>query len=149
MSQKIPFVSLIEFIRSKLSVLVAHVSRSLTYDHVEWMVIVDRFEKFEPQVDARRCNKKTFHVNFRMGVKGTAATQPRTLADPADRLGQGKFWRRGPNLHPFSTFPTDLGHFILKLLNLDIFFYFMFNLIFIRFFCVGGEGANRPLCAFG
>ena len=37
-----------------------------------------------------------------------------------------RFWPRGPNLPPFSTFYTDLGRFILKLLNLDIYFLFMF-----------------------
>ena len=42
--------------------------------------------------------------------------------------GGGKFWRRGPNIPPFSCFSADLGHFILKLLNFDIyFFYFMLN----------------------
>ena len=53
--------------------------------------------------------------------------QVATRADSADRFGEvgGKFWPRGPNLPPFSTFFTDLGRFILKLLNFDIYFYFM------------------------
>ena len=34
---------------------------------------------------------------------------------------EGKFWRRGPNLPPFSSFSTDLGQFILILLNFDIY----------------------------
>ena len=66
-----------------------------------------------------------------------------TRADPADRFGEGgKFWPRRPNLPPFSIFSTDLGHFILKLLNFDI-FYDVFYLV------VGGGGAKRTLRAFG
>ena len=49
---------------------------------------------------------------------------------------EGKFWRRGPNLPPFSTLSTDLGHFILKLLHFDIFVYFLY--LFSRFFFGGG-----------
>ena len=41
--------------------------------------------------------------------------------------GGGKLWRRGPSLPPFSSFSTDLGHFILNLLNFDIYFYFVLN----------------------
>ena len=48
------------------------------------------------------------------------------LADPADRfIFVGVvFWRRAPNVPPFSNVSTDLGHFIFKLLNLDIDFLF-------------------------
>ena len=35
----------------------------------------------------------------------------RSLADTADRLGVGKFWSRGPDLPPFSSFSMDLGHY--------------------------------------
>ena len=41
----------------------------------------------------------------------------------------GKSWRRGPNLPPFSSFSTDLGHFVLKLLNFDIYFLFYVNFL--------------------
>ena len=41
------------------------------------------------------------------------------------RIGLGgKSWQREPNLPPFSSFSAELGHFILKLLNLDIYFLF-------------------------
>ena len=55
-----------------------------------------------------------------------AVTDP--LADPADRFfaGRGKFWRRGPNLPPLSTFSTGLFHFVLKLLNFNIFILCLF-----------------------
>ena len=48
----------------------------------------------------------------------------------------------GPNLTPFSSFSTDLGHFILNLLNLDIYvlFYVTFLSLFSRFW-----GPKRPL----
>ena len=46
--------------------------------------------------------------------------------------GGTKFWRRGPYLPPFSSFSTDLGHFILKLLNFDI--YFLFHVKFLSLF---------------
>ena len=38
------------------------------------------------------------------------------LADQAARFGRGqKFWRGEPSLPSFSTFSTDLGHFIFEL----------------------------------
>ena len=40
----------------------------------------------------------------------------------------GEVLAEGPNLFPFSSISTDLGHFILKLLNFDI--YFLFYVIF-------------------
>ena len=46
--------------------------------------------------------------------------------------GGGKFFLRGPNLPPFSTVSTDLGHFILKLLNFEIFF--LFDVYFLHLF---------------
>ena len=51
-----------------------------------------------------------------------------------------KFWRRGPNLPPFSSLSTDLGHFILKLLNFDI--YFLFYVQFLCLFSRLGEGGQ-------
>ena len=42
---------------------------------------------------------------------------------------EGKFWPRGPNLPPFSALSADLGHFILKLLNFDIYFLFYVNFL--------------------
>ena len=57
---------------------------------------------------------------------------PATWADPADRFW-GKFWLRGPNLSPFSTFSTDLGHFILKMLNFDIIFILFIFYIYLSF----------------
>ena len=67
-------------------------------------------------------------------------------ADPADRFffWGGKSWRRVSNLLPFSSFSTDLGHFILKLRNFDIYFlfYVRFLSLFSRF---GGQtGHFRP-----
>ena len=41
-------------------------------------------------------------------------------------VGGGELWQRGPNLPQFSTFSTDLGHFLLKVLKLNICCYFMF-----------------------
>ena len=51
------------------------------------------------------------------------------------RTGLGaKFWPRGPKLPPFSTFFTDLGHFIVKLLNFDVFhFMFIFYIYLVVF----------------
>ena len=47
-------------------------------------------------------------------------------------LGWLIFWPREPNLPPFSTFSTDLGHLILKLLNFDVYVsFFLFIFIFI------------------
>ena len=54
-----------------------------------------------------------------------------TRADPAEPFWGAKSWRRGPNLTPFSSFSTDLAHFILKLLNFAFIFYFMLNFKFI------------------
>ena len=45
--------------------------------------------------------------------------------------GRDKFWPKGPNLPPFSTLSTDLGHFILKLLNFDIYFLFYVNFLYL------------------
>ena len=63
---------------------------------------------------AKNCLNATFYCISMLVQPG---------ADPADRFfwGGGKSWRRGPKLPPFSSFSTDLGHFILKLLNFDIF----------------------------
>ena len=61
-------------------------------------------------------------------------------------VGGSKFWPRGPNLLPFSTFSADLGHFILKLLNFDI--YFIFNVYFLYLFRRFGWGP-KALHAFG
>ena len=70
--------------------------------------------------------------------------------------GGGKVWWRGPNLPPFSSFSTDLGHFILRLLNFDI--YFLFHVKFSSLFSRlggakratlglwGGGGENDPNC---
>ena len=38
-----------------------------------------------------------------------------------------KFWRRGPNLPPFSRFSSDLGHFIWNCWLFTFIFYFMLN----------------------
>ena len=35
----------------------------------------------------------------------------------------GAVLAEGPNLPPFTSFSTDLGHFILNLLNFDIYFF--------------------------
>ena len=68
-------------------------------------------------------------------------------ADPADRFfWGGKSWRRGPNLPPLSSFSTDLGHFILKLLNFDI--YFLFYVNFLSLFRRGG-GKQATLGLWG
>ena len=53
--------------------------------------------------------------------------------------GGGKFWSRGPNLPPFTTFCIDLSHFILKLLNFDIYFLFY---VYLYIYLVGGGGQN-------
>ena len=54
-------------------------------------------------------------------------------------------WRRGPNLPPFSSFSTDLGHFILKSLKFAFLFYFVkFLSLFSRFF-LGGGGKQATL----
>ena len=45
-------------------------------------------------------------------------------------LGGGEFWPRGPHLLLLSTFFTDLGHFILKLLIFYIF------LLILCLFCI-------------
>ena len=45
-----------------------------------------------------------------------------SLADPANRLGGGGILAEGPNLPPFLSFSMDLGHFISKMLNFDIYF---------------------------
>ena len=54
-----------------------------------------------------------------------------SLADPADRFFffffGSEFWRRRPKLPQFLSFFMDLSHFILKLLNFVIHFYFMLN----------------------
>ena len=52
--------------------------------------------------------------------------------------GGGKFWRRGPNLPPFSSFSKDSGRFILKLLHLDT--CFLFYVKFLNLFSRFGEG---------
>ena len=62
------------------------------------------------------------------GASVSASTS--ALTDPANRFGRGgggggKFWPRGPNLPPFSTFSVNLGHFIWMLLNFDIFCIFI------------------------
>ena len=56
--------------------------------------------------------------------------------------GGGQILAEGPNLPPFSSFSTDLGHFILKkLLNLDIYFIFFVKSLSL-FSRLGG---NRPV----
>ena len=52
-----------------------------------------------------------------------------------------------PNLPPFSILSTDLGHLILKLLNIDIIFYFMF--ISHIYSAVGGGGQIGHFMALG
>ena len=53
-------------------------------------------------------------------------------ADPAGRWGGGASLGGGGLTYPIFKFLYDLGHFILKLLNFDIyFFYFMLNFKFI------------------
>ena len=49
-----------------------------------------------------------------------------------------------PNQTPFSIFSADLLHFILKLLNIDIFIYVYFLYLFSRL-----GRPNRPLYGFG
>ena len=53
-------------------------------------------------------------------------------------LGVGEILAEGPNLPPFSSFTTDLGHFILKLLNFAFIFYFMLH--FYVYLVVWGGG---------
>ena len=72
---------------------------------------------------------------------------------PADRFffwGGGKSWRRGPNLLPLSSFSTDLGHFISKLLNFDIDFFILCYILslFSRFFG-GGKQTTLGLWGWG
>ena len=73
------------------------------------------------------------------------------LADPADRfflcvcvcvLWGGASFGRGGLTYPFSSFSTDLGHFISKLLNFDI--YFLFYIKFLSLFSLfcGGKQAT-------
>ena len=69
------------------------------------------------------------------------------LADPADRFffgGGASFdrWDLTWVPTPFSTFSTDLGHFVLELLNFDI-------CMLIFYYLVIWVGQNRPLYAFG
>ena len=54
-------------------------------------------------------------------------------------FGGANLWRRGSNLPPFSSFSTDVGHFILKLLNFDI--YFLFYVQFLSLFGGGKQDA--------
>ena len=68
------------------------------------------------------------------------------LADPAVRFffgGGGQVLAEGPNLPPFSSFSMDLGYFILKLLNFDM--YFLFYVKFLSLFSRLGGGRNGPL----
>ena len=73
------------------------------------------------------------------------------VSEPRDgssgALGGTKSWRRGPNLPPFSSFSTDLGHFILKSLNLDI--YFLFYVKFLSLFSRFGVGKQAILGLWG
>ena len=70
------------------------------------------------------CGPRTFF--------GTVGTSLSTAGSSGPFFG-GKLWRRGPNLPPFSIFSTDLGHFILKLLYVDIIlFYVYFLYLFSR-----------------
>ena len=62
-------------------------------------------------------------------------------------FGGGEFWRRGPNLPPASSFSTDLGHFILKLLNFDI--YFLFYVKFLTLFSRFGGAKQASLGLWG
>ena len=65
-------------------------------------------------------------------------------ADPAERLGWGQILAEGANLPPFSSFSTDLGHFILNLLN--FYFYFLFYVKFLSLFSRwGGKQATLGL----
>ena len=52
----------------------------------------------------------------------------RTVFFRGANFGEG----RGPNLLPFSIFSSDLGHFIVKLLNIDIIFYDYLLYLFSR-----------------
>ena len=54
----------------------------------------------------------------------------RSTGEPS-RLFWGKVLAEGPNLPPFSSFSTDLDHFILKLMNFDIYLLFCYFLKFI------------------
>ena len=125
---KLPFVSRIEFIRSKLSFFSAHVTGASVVHHPA-RIQNFRKEGAQPEGGAHPFFKGS--VSFTplqgpfMSRKGII-TPPWSLLDPADHLGD-KFLPSRPNLPPFSTVFTDLGHFMLKLLNFDIyFFYFMF-----------------------
>ena len=40
-------------------------------------------------------------------------------------FGGGQVLAEGPNLPPFSSYSTDLGHFILKFLYFDIFLFYV------------------------
>ena len=53
------------------------------------------------------------------------------------RIGCGMFWPMGPNLPPFWTLSTDLGHFILKLLNFDVIFVFYLYFFYIYLVVLG------------
>ena len=67
-----------------------------------------------------------------------------TLADAAGRFfGGGGFLTEGPNLPPFSSLSTDLGHFILKLPNFDI--YFLFYVKFLSLFSRFGDQTDFML----
>ena len=78
------------------------------------------------------------------GFQKTASNKVECTGGSSGPFG-GQSWRRGPNLPPFSSFSTDLGHCILKLLNFDI--YFLFYVEFLRFldvFLGGQTGHFRP-----
>ena len=68
-----------------------------------------------------------------------------SLADPANFFffggGGGQVLAERPKLPPFSSFSTDLGQFILRLLNFDIYvlFYVKFLSLFSLFFLGGGQ----------